>query len=260
MADSVRRRAWTREETLVAFNLYCRIPFQHSNKSHPDVRHVAKLIGRTPDAVNMKVGNFGSFDPELKKRGIKGLAHSSRLVKEVWDEFHNDWERLINESEQIIAEKEKAATSAPPSGARAREYPKEGKERAALVNVRENQPFFRRAVLSAYDGQCCITGINLESLLVASHIKPWAKSDKTEKLNPRNGLCLNALHDRAFDRGLITIANDHTIIVSNKTMRVANAAAKKVLLGYEGQKIQLPARFIPDAKFLAWHRDNIFKR
>ena len=57
-------RRWTREESLIVFNLYCRIPFNVSNRSHPDVRHIARLIDRTPDAVNMKIGNLGSLDPE----------------------------------------------------------------------------------------------------------------------------------------------------------------------------------------------------
>lgn len=177
-------RRWTREETLIVFNLYCRIPFKDSNKFHPEVRHIAQLVGRTPDAVDMKIGNFGSLDPELQKQGIKGLRNASRLDREVWAEFHQDWQARIGESERLIAD-----------------YPTEGRGRIAPRVVRENQDFFRRAILSAYESRCCVTGIDLAALLNASHIKPWAAADKTEKLNPQNGLCLNALHDRAFDRG-----------------------------------------------------------
>ena len=61
---------WTREEEIIVFNLYCKIPFQKSSKNHPDVIRIANLIGRSPSAVNMKIGNFGSFDENLKSQGI----------------------------------------------------------------------------------------------------------------------------------------------------------------------------------------------
>lgn len=255
MPQKPNHRRWTREESLIVFNLYCRIPFKDSNKSHPDVQHVAQLVDRTPDAVNMKIGNFGSLDPELQRRGIKGLSNASRLDRETWAEFHQDWQARINESERLIAEREQAVATLAQN---VEPYPTEGRERVAARTVRENQDFFRRAVLAAYDNQCCITGIDLSALLNASHIKPWAESDKTEKLNPQNGLCLNALHDRAFDRGMITLADDYSILVSNQVKRTSSDWVRKMLLDYAGQKILLPARFAPRADFLAWHRDNVF--
>ena len=130
----------------------------------------------------------------------------------------------------------------------------------AVRRIRENQSFFRRAVLSAYENSCCVTGIDIEALLVASHIKPWAESDKTEKLNPQNGLCLNALHDRAFDRGLIAVADDYTVVVSSEVSHSTSDAARELLLGYDGQKIKLPSRFLPRPDFLSWHRNNVFIR
>ncbi len=257
MATKSSFRRWTREELLIVFNLYCRIPFKDSSKNHPGIRHIAKLVSRTPDAVNMKIGNFGSFDPELKKRGIKGLRNASRLDQEVWNEFHSNWQVLIEESERLISERERAmGISHQDQG----NSPKEGKERMAVRRVRENQDFFRRTVLSAYENKCCVTGIDIELLLVASHIKPWAESDKNEKLNPQNGLCLNALHDRAFDRGLIAITDDYTVVVSSQISHSTSDAARKMLLGYGGQKIKLPSRFSPRPDFLSWHRNNVFIR
>ena len=50
---------WTREETIIAFNVYCKIPFKDSNKNHPMIKKYAKIIGRSPDALNMKIGNIG---------------------------------------------------------------------------------------------------------------------------------------------------------------------------------------------------------
>ena len=256
-------RRWTREETIIVFYLYCQIPFKDSNKSHPDVQRFAKLVDRTPSAVNMKIGNFGSFDPELKRRGITGLRNASRLDKEIWDEFHDNWQALIDESERLISEREKEVDGAPdvitPDIEAIEAYTQmQGKERLAVRRVRENQPFFRKAILAAYESECCITGIDIETLLVASHIKPWAESDSSEKLNPQNGLCLNALHDRAFDRGLIAVSDDYMIMVSGQVSYSSNDAVRSLLLGYEGQQIKLPTRFIPRPDFIEWHRNNIF--
>ena len=183
--------------------------------------------------------------------------------KEIWDEFHNDWQTLIDESERLIAEREKAlnnilAVDRPLDSEEHTE--RVGRERLVVRRVRGNQPFFRKAILSAYDSQCCVTGIDIETLLVASHIKPWKESDSTEKLNPQNGLCLNALHDRAFDRGLIAVADDYTIMVSEQVSHSTNDAVRNLLLTYEGRQIKLPSRFVPRHDFIEWHRDNVFAR
>ena len=255
MSSRPIRRPWTREETLIVFNLYCRIPFKNSNRTHPDVRYVAQLIDRTPDSVNMKIGNFGSFDPELKKRGITGLRNASRLDQAVWDEFHDNWETLIEESEQLIAERERLLGISSPNQT---ELQEEGTDRLAVTKIRGNQTFFRRTILSAYENRCCVTGIDVVELLVASHIKPWAESDPTERLNPQNGLCLNALHDRAFDRGLITVTDDCIVVISDQLSHSASGAVHDIVLRYRGQQISLPRRFRPDPNFLAWHRNNVF--
>ena len=71
-------RNWTREEEIVVFDLYCKIPFNKSSKNHPDVIRVANIIERSPSSVNMKIGNFGSFDENLKQKGIVGLTNASK--------------------------------------------------------------------------------------------------------------------------------------------------------------------------------------
>jgi putative restriction endonuclease len=99
----MRRENWTRAQTIVALNLYCKIPFNKVNSTHVDIIRIAKIIGRTPNSVKMKIGNFGSFDLDLKKRGIVGLSNASKLDKLVWDEFNDNWESLAYESELLIS-------------------------------------------------------------------------------------------------------------------------------------------------------------
>ena len=241
----------------MAFNLYCKIPFQKASSTNPDIIRIAKIIGRSPNSVKMKIGNFGSFDPELKKKGIVGLANASALDKEIWDEFNGDWEKLAFESERLIAEFSKKnleqvvdidLDNLPV-----------GKERERIVKTRVNQNFFRQTILSAYNETCCITGLNISELLIASHIVPWSKK-KEARMNPRNGLCLNTLHDKAFDRGLITVDADFTIRVSPQIINLKNEAVVDFLVKYDGKKIHTPDRFVPEKDFLKYHNDYIFKK
>ena len=95
---------WTKDETIIAFNVYCKIPFKSSSKTNPTIIKYANIIGRSPSALNMKVGNFGRLDPELKKQGIVGLGNGSKLDEIVWNEFNGNWEKLAFESELLIAE------------------------------------------------------------------------------------------------------------------------------------------------------------
>ena len=102
-----------------------------------------------------------------------------------------------------------------------------------------------------------MSGLSESRLLIASHIVPWSK-DKANRLNPSNGLCLSAIHDRAFDKGLISLANDFTIIVSEELKRRDDIFVKDVLLPLNGREIEAPERFAPQVDFVAWHRATIF--
>lgn len=97
-------RPWTKEETIIAFNVYCKIPFGKSNKTNPVIVKYAKLLGRTPSALNMKIGNIGRLDPDLKGKGISGLSHGAKMEQEVWEDFYGNPEKLAFESERLIAE------------------------------------------------------------------------------------------------------------------------------------------------------------
>ena len=86
---------WTREQLIVAFELYCRVPFGRITTRNPLIRELAVILGRTPASVTRKLGNFGAFDPELAARNVSGLTHASKLDKSIWDEFHSDWNGLV---------------------------------------------------------------------------------------------------------------------------------------------------------------------
>lgn len=246
-------REWNREQLIVAFNLYCKIPFGRIHIRNPLVIELARAIGRSPSAVSWKLANFARLDPALKKRKISGAAHGAQAEIEIWNEFSSNWEKLAFESERILSR----ITSAPMVIEEAPEFP-EGLNREALIRVRVNQGFFRAAVLAAYDLRCCITGLATPPLLTASHIVPWSV-DATNRTNPRNGLCLNAIHDRAFDCGLLTVTPQFLVKISPKLRKTrSNTAAQQFLHEYEGVRISLPRRFAPSVDFLRYHNQEIF--
>jgi putative restriction endonuclease len=129
----------------------------------------------------------------------------------------------------------------------------EGLDRVQITKVRVNQQFFRAMILTGYRSQCAICELPVASLLVASHIVPWAQ-DKSLRMNPRNGLCLCNLHDRAFDCGLITITSDYRICVDRSLKKQApSESIANYFLKFEGQTLRLPERWLPDPKFLDIH-------
>lgn len=134
----------------------------------------------------------------------------------------------------------------------------EGRTREALIRTRVNQGFFRAAVLAAYGGRCCITGLSILQLRNASHIVPWAV-DVKNRTNPRNGLCLNVIHDRAFDCGLLTVTPEMKVKLSPRLKtNPADGAARMFLRRFEGISISPPLRFAPSADFLQYHNRRIF--
>lgn len=249
---------WTRDELIVAFNLYCKIPFGRIHIRNPQIIALAKAIGRTPSAVSWKLANFASLDPSLKDRQIEGASHGGKGDIAVWNEFHGNWEKLASESERLWA-KMTGQTIEKIADILEKDLPKEGKEREGIVRLRVNQHFFRTAVLAAYQYRCCVTGLAVPELLNASHIDPWSNHPKV-RMNPRNGLALNALHDRAFDRGLMTITTDFNVKVSSKLRDLPkHNALDDLILRYDGKPISLPSRFAPEIEFLSYHNKKIFQ-
>ena len=245
------RNNWTREQHLAAFNVYSRLPFGKMHKTNPEIIELAEWIGRTSSAVAFKLSNFASGDPVLQERGIGGMPHGAKGEAEIWKEFHDDPEDLAYASEKAYAalRGEKVDTALLDD-----EIEVLGEDREAMVKVRVNQQFFRKRVLSAYEHRCCVTGLGIHKLLFASHIVPWAK-DKKNRLNTRNGLCLNALHDRAFDLGLMWVADDFTIHFSERVMDEDDLLDAQWLVGFEGAKLRLSDKFSPDPDLLSRHRE-----
>ena len=252
-----KRVNWTQEELIVAFNLYCRTPFGRIHKSNPEIIRISKKIKRTPSAVAMKMVNFASLDPIHQNRDVKGLQHGSKKDKQIWDEFHKDWERLAFESQQVLGKLigEDGEECTREIALRDSDIPTEAQRN---TRVRLVQSFFRETVLSSYSFSCTVCKLNLPTMLNASHIVPWSV-DKIRRADPTNGLAFCVFHDRAFDRGLMTIDKNFRVVLS-KEVKVLDAPRlhRVGFLEIEGKSIILPDKFRPDQIALAYHREKVF--
>lgn len=247
---------WTREEHILAFNLYCKIPFGSIHMRNPRIIELARILHRTVGSVSLKLSNFARLDPALQARGIKGMSHGAKGEVEIWNEFAKHPETLAFESEQMFADhigKPIEEVADVDTG----DLPPVGREREATIRVRVNQSFFRDRILSAYNFRCCVTGLTVQPLLTASHIIPWAEDEKN-RLNPKNGLCLNALHDRAFDRHLMWIEDGFVIGFAPQLHKVSSREVETArwLTSFEGSQLILPKEFAPDLKFLKQHSEK----
>lgn len=255
------RRNWTRAEHLIALHLYNELPFGSFDQRNIEVIKYSKHIGRTPSALAMKLSNLASLDPVITSSGRKGLEGASKADRLIWQEMNDNWIELSNEIRTAVNELNMLSTGTTDTSFNRENSEKEdysGKERLISTKARIGQSAFRNAVLSSYNFKCCVSGLSIPSLLVASHIVPWSE-DTENRLHPCNGLALSMIHDKAFDIGIITITEDFKILVSQKYHSKDDEFFNSSLLKYNGENLILPNKFNPKAEFLEFHRDTIFE-
>lgn len=242
--------AWSREDIVVAFALYCVTPLNKINPSNKVIQQVAEIIPHSVASIVMRMRNFQFIDPKVSS-GLKNVAKADRLI---YEEFKHDWGALSLEAETLTGLD--LFDSSPLHGAKAL---------SSLTNhnkVTRERYFFKKAVLATYSGRCFISGCALPQMLVASHIKPYSHCrDSADRTSPENGICLNTFYDKAFDRGLITITPSMKIHVSPSILNAPQDAFTACwLTSLDGNVTRPPARFPPRRELLEYHNDVIFKR
>ena len=250
------RVPWSHDELLCAFRLYCRTPFGKLHQRNPEIIGLARLLGRTPSAVAMKACNFASLDPVQQARNISALGNVSRADRELWEAFDQDSEAVVAEAEATYARLAGGIDTqvddefVPPDGPT---------EVTGSLRTRRVQSFFRASVMASYGNACALSGIALAELLNASHIIPWS-IDRGRRADPRNGIALNVLYDRAFDRGLITFDERLRVVLSGR-LRSGDPPLlqRRALLEIDGASLRQPLRFAPDPVALAYHREHVFQ-
>jgi len=250
-------RGWTRDQLLVAYWLYAQLPFGKLHHRNPLIIDYAEKIGRTPSALAMKLSNIASLDPAITDTGRVGLEGASTSDKAMWAEMQTDWDSFVLASSSAVEALGALPADEPVEFDSEDDQNFTGRTRPAQVNVRVGQQFFRRAVLSAYQEKCAISQLSVPKLLVASHIVPW-KESQSQRLNPRNGICLSVLHDKAFDKGILTIAPDMTVKVSKRWADKADGFFASSIAAFHGKPISKPEKFAPLDEFLEFHRESVF--
>lgn len=239
----------------MAFRLYCRTPFGRLHRSNPEIVELSRSLKRTPSAVAMKACNFASLDPAQRARDIRALSNVSRSDRRLWERFERNPEEVAFEAEAAYIAL--TGKDAPPLGTELK-TPEGPSEIPRMVRARRVQSFFREAVLVSYESRCALSDINFPDLLNASHIVPWS-ADVERRADPRNGIALNALYDRAFDRGLITFDESLRVVLSRR-LQTSDAPGlyREALLALEGRELRIPGRFPPDPAAIAYHREHVF--
>lgn len=263
----VAGRRWTRDELLVALNLYHKLNFGQLHARHPAIVALAEKLGRGSNSVAMKLCNLASLDPALRLRGIKGLVGAGTLDKTVWSEFHENLNEAVPVSEEALrklfgVDEGSELEVLPREGVRVRQHPPSGPtETTASVKLRRGQEYFRDAVLNNFGGCCGVTRLAVRELLVASHILPWG-THPGQRLDVRNGLSLSRLHDAAFDRGLIAFDDTLRLLLSPRLKaELSQRTVAESFGAYAGEPLCLPDdAALPELAFLAEHRAIIFRK
>ncbi len=246
---------WTDDEMIIVLDLYFKLPFGRLNRNTPEVKTLAKLIGRTDNSVALRLVNYAACDSYILSTGRHGMASGRDRCMPYWDQYANDKERLFLKAEEI-----RARLSKTPIETILDIKPEDfiGQERDAVIKQRVNQSSFRTMILGNYENKCAITGIDIPELLVASHIVPWSM-DARNRLNPSNGICLSPLYDKMFDKGLIGIRDDYSIQLSYELKQNIGKDFYDKHIGFiADRKLRLPIEHFPDTSFLEYHYNNIF--
>lgn len=127
-------------------------------------------------------------------------------------------------------------------------------EQIGQLKTRVGQKAFADAIKSNYGYQCCFPGCEVadERFLVGAHIARWAD---VPELRGRidNGLCLCLMHDRAFERGLFVVSQNHSISINNSIPLVSNNEwFTKHVANYENESIR-QGEVVPSYESITLH-------
>lgn len=264
------RQPYLVEEDILIVELYSRTPLSEIRTSNPEIVRLSEFLTehgrpRTPSAIKFKMENLKSVDKSYLDGGRrKGMENISRQSGQVWNRFYEcGFADLDAEAERARRNIESNTFGTVSFGEYFIDDPKlDGKTAERAVEVRLNQDVFRSRVLASYENRCCVTGLGIPALLRASHIKPWRDCEgdlSWQRMDVRNGLCLNALHDLAFDKGYMGIDEDMRVMFSPSIRdRYDEEPLSKLFLPYEGVRIDGIARIPAGEEYLSYHRKMLF--
>lgn len=259
-------KEWSRDEFLVTLDLYLNEDITE-DKSDPEVQNAAKLIGRTPDAVVYRLGNYRHLDPE----GSKGFENTGQPCIEIWQEFYGNESELHRAAEgarRRLADDESGPTIATDnegdteSNDRGRNEISKVSSQDSTISTdeefaerpsRRGQQDFRMAVRERYEDTCLLCDVSDPGLLQAGHILSWSDHEG-QRADPSNGLLLCYTHHRAFDLGLFTITSEYELCVQPDYVPESKFL-RETVISLDGTELSFP-RDPPAAEYLRSHNEH----
>lgn len=126
-------------------------------------------------------------------------------------------------------------------------------EAKITTKMRIGHQSFKRKLMELWQNKCAICGINLSSILKASHAKPWKDCNDYERLDPYNGLLLCAHHDALYDRGFITVDKEGNVLIAS----ILDENSHNIRFDNEEKQISI---FEENKKYFQWHKSYVFKK
>lgn len=245
-------------------NLYSKLRYGQFNYRNAEVIKLANLIEKTPGAIAYKLVHLSRQDLKHKNR-VKGLANPGQNAIDIYNEFANNWDEMLFESEVLLANYQNKKIEEFLEDSEIKQIERDilegkvGMDVQRLIKTRINQSLFRRVIVNNYSNSCTICSMNIDNMLVASHILKWS-TNEINRLNPENGLCLCSIHDRAFELGYLGIRSNYKIYISPTLNKIKEKNTFDALFKrHENQSINLPDKFYPNPNFLEQHFCSTFK-
>ena len=192
-------------------------------------KYVFRVLKRRPDNGNDAGSQIQKtwYDVKIKEiiQIIKSISSGNQTYLSVNSSLEDDLENIINDP--TIKETEKSE----------------------IIKSRIGQGKFRELLITYWCG-CSVTGYTDKNMLVASHIKPWSKSNNEERLDKYNGFLLLPNLDKAFDNGLISFNELGKIIISEYLI------FPELISINNNMSVELHSHH---KKYLEYHRQHIYK-
>lgn len=256
ITESTEQEGWSRQQLIVAFNTYLKLPFGSFDPRNEEVVKISQLIGKSTSSVAQRLNNFAYSDPYNSKHTLIGRSEGASYVQPIWNEFIGNQENVVFESEETLLNYQHKSIE--------ETYPEmffnvgnlKGEVRERITKTRVNQNIFRQVILKTYSNRCAISGIDVPELLVAGHIVPWSVNSD-QRLNPENGICLSNLYDKAYDKGLICINTEYKVLISKRLkLEIEKPYFDKYFGSVENKTIILPSTYRPKREFLEYRLKN----
>ncbi len=244
----MERKLWSDEELIVACYIY-NTDWTNSKK----IEKTLLYLGRNKSSIKFRFGNFDNF-----KKGAGGFGNGGPHAKKIWDQYSSNPDEMARLAESIIQKGKVGCGSNSESEHLALEGSfdiEKGSYREYISKYRINQDELRKAVLKTADHRCCITAIEGDALLIASHIKPWSACEPAEMTDVHNALCLNTFHDKLFDSYRMTVNESMEIIYDEKLIKAIPDELYRPMIA-ECTQIKINKNNAPKQEYLEYHNNR----